>query len=320
MEYIKQRQNINLKLIPSITSLIAFERTAFHLSFAKAAADIGRTPSAVSHAIRDLEVRLNCELFNRNRSKISLTKIGYYYLTEVRKALEILEASGKLVADKTKLSTVRMRIAPMFASMILIPNLAEFCNTYPDILLEIDTTPLNADWAREELDLEVRMCGNMDQELHVHQLGSLRSVPLCSPDLIKSQRKLKDVEEISQFTFLHMSTKQNIWPHWLGRAGLENLPMKKNLSFNSSTSVHDAVMNGLGIGLGIYEFVTRLPDYGKSFIMPFDDIGVDYSLSYNIVSRKRSSRPKEISAIIDWLTYAFEQEARPVNTNRDKFN
>ncbi|MEO1188898.1 MAG: LysR family transcriptional regulator, partial [Pseudomonadota bacterium] len=65
--------------IPSMAALLAFEAAARCGSFADAAKQLGRTPSAVSHAIRDLEDRVGETLFERRGRSVTLTEAGAAY-------------------------------------------------------------------------------------------------------------------------------------------------------------------------------------------------------------------------------------------------
>ena len=73
---------------------------ARHRSFAAAAADLGMSPSAVSHAVRTVEDRLSTPLFARTTRSVSLTEAGARFIASVEPALvDIDEAIEKLTAD-----------------------------------------------------------------------------------------------------------------------------------------------------------------------------------------------------------------------------
>lgn len=295
----------NQKYIPSLSSLITFERVAAHASIAEAARDIGKTPSAVSRSLKELEARFDATLFRREGKSLHLTRRGVYYLKEVRKALEILEGGAELVSKSREKPAVRLHVSPFFASTILIPNLAEFYKDYPDMLLDINIDPVTANWADGEVDVEVRMCGNKDDSLYVRKLKSFQTVPICSPRLIKE--KPKDISRLSEFTLLHLSAKPDIWPHWLKASDFSGLQVQRNLSLNSVTAIHEAVRNDLGVGLSIYPYVTTVADYGQNITMLFEDYDIGYYMSYNILCREASRKERDISLVTDWLEYAFDK-------------
>ena len=57
--------------LPPLNALRAFEATARHLSFSKAAEELHVTPAALSHQIRGLEDLLGLKLFHRRRAPSS---------------------------------------------------------------------------------------------------------------------------------------------------------------------------------------------------------------------------------------------------------
>src|SRR5438552_10563587 len=56
-------------------------------SFAAAAAELGMSPSAVSHAVRSVEDRLGPPLFARTTRSVSLTEVGARFISGVGPAL-----------------------------------------------------------------------------------------------------------------------------------------------------------------------------------------------------------------------------------------
>ena len=67
--------------LPPLNALRAFEATARHLSFSKAAEELHVTPAALSHQIRGLEDLLGLKLFHRRARAIELTDGGAPHLS-----------------------------------------------------------------------------------------------------------------------------------------------------------------------------------------------------------------------------------------------
>src|ERR1700684_2220398 len=59
---------------------------ARHRSFAAASAELGMSPSAVSHAVRSVEDRLGIPLFARTTRSVSLTEAGARFVAGVEPA------------------------------------------------------------------------------------------------------------------------------------------------------------------------------------------------------------------------------------------
>ncbi len=65
-----------LELFPGLRSLRAFDAAARHLSFTRAASDMGVTPAAISHQIKELEEQIGVSLFARTSRSMRLTREG----------------------------------------------------------------------------------------------------------------------------------------------------------------------------------------------------------------------------------------------------
>ena len=62
--------------LPPLAAVRVFEAAARHLSFTRAAAELGMTQAAVSYQIRLLEDRVGAPLFHRLTRKVALTEAG----------------------------------------------------------------------------------------------------------------------------------------------------------------------------------------------------------------------------------------------------
>src|SRR5690554_7467518 len=85
-------------------------------SFAGAAGELFRVPSAISYTVQKLEEDLNVSIFDRSGHKAVLTPAGRYLLEEGRSLLEAAENlahSTRQVADRksTRLNSSHVRIS-----------------------------------------------------------------------------------------------------------------------------------------------------------------------------------------------------------------
>ena len=62
--------------LPPLNSLRAFEASARHRSFTRAAEELNVTPAAISHQIKGLEEVLGARLFRRAKGTLMLTDEG----------------------------------------------------------------------------------------------------------------------------------------------------------------------------------------------------------------------------------------------------
>ena len=110
-----------------MSGLIAFEATARHLSFSRAADDLALTQGAVSKRVRQLEAVLGFQLLVRNTNQVCLTEVGENYLTHVRRLLQQLQASTEDIrATARGKVTIRVAVPAVFATRWLVPLLTGF--------------------------------------------------------------------------------------------------------------------------------------------------------------------------------------------------
>ena len=99
--------------LPPLKSLLAFEAAARHANFTQAGAELGVTPSAVSHQIQSLEDFLGVRLFLRQSRQVALTAEGKLYRHEIEAAL----------SDRGCDPTHRSAIAAQYAADLGEPEL-----------------------------------------------------------------------------------------------------------------------------------------------------------------------------------------------------
>src|SRR4051794_32644500 len=115
---------ISPRLVPSLGALQAFEASARHLSFTRAAEELRLTQGAVSRQVAALETQLSVPLFQRVRQRIVLTPAGSAYAAEVRDILGRLAAATlSTMAFKTTGGTLSLAVLPTFGTRWLIPRL-----------------------------------------------------------------------------------------------------------------------------------------------------------------------------------------------------
>ena len=137
----------------------AFLSVARHLSFRKAAAELGVTPSAISQAVRTLEGRIGVTLFTRTTRSVGLTEGGARFLARAQPAFEEPVAAGELAGELGQRPTGLLRLTVPRAVMpvLLEPLIASFCNAYPDVEVEIAATEELIDLAAGGFDAGIRL-------------------------------------------------------------------------------------------------------------------------------------------------------------------
>jgi DNA-binding transcriptional LysR family regulator len=122
-----------------LTELAAFVAVAEALSFRAAAARLGTSRSALSHAMRQLEQHLDVRLLHRTTRSVALTDQGQRLLERLRPALsEIEQALADLDRERAQPSgRLRLHVTASSSAAVLAPIWSRFVETYPGVRLDV---------------------------------------------------------------------------------------------------------------------------------------------------------------------------------------
>src|ERR1700758_3229112 len=125
----------------NLADLTAFIAVADRLSFRAAASQLGVTPSALSHSMRQLEERLGLRLLHRTTRSVSLTDAGSRLVERLRPAInQIGEALEDLNQQRSRpFGRLRIYASHTAAAAVITPVWRRFLSTYPEVHLELQT-------------------------------------------------------------------------------------------------------------------------------------------------------------------------------------
>ncbi len=168
-----------------LPDLMAFARIAELKSFRKAAQALGVSPSALSHALRNMEARLGVRLLNRTTRSVALTEAGERLLARLRPALDDIGQALSEVKDfrDRPAGRLRLNMSRGAARMIVAPRLASFIAAYPEVRLEIATDDGLTDIVAGGFDAGVRLDESLQADMVAVRVGGpQRMVVVGSPD------------------------------------------------------------------------------------------------------------------------------------------
>jgi DNA-binding transcriptional LysR family regulator len=174
---------------------------ARHRSFAAAAAELGMSPSAVSHAVRTVEDRLAVPLFARTTRSVSLTETGVRFLAGVEPALaDIHEAIERLTAERGKVTgLLRINTLRVVLDMALIPILATLARQHPRLTVEINADQTLVDIVARGFDAGIRLRRAIQQDMVTTRLtGSFKAILVASRDYLDAKGTPKSIADLQQ--------------------------------------------------------------------------------------------------------------------------
>ncbi len=219
-------------------------------SFSGAARRLRMPLATVSRKVGELESRLKTRLLHRSTRQLSLTEGGQSYVAACRRILEeVGEAeravSGEYAAPKGELVIT----APMtFGRRFLLPLVADFLKTYPDIDVRLLLTDRMVNLLDEHVDLALRIVELPDSSMVAIRLGAVRHVVVASPEYLArhgTPLTPQDLAGHACITLEQMASRQ-MWTFKSSR-GEVAVPIRSRLSVSTAESAIDAAVAGVGL-------------------------------------------------------------------------
>ena len=236
-----------------IDEMAAFALVAQHKSFGKAAAELGVSRSALSHAMRGLEDRLGVRLLNRTTRSVSTTEAGDRLLTRLRPALDEITAAVEEInhfRDKPA-GSLRLTVLPLAGKTILAPVVARFLAAYPSIRLEISMDAVLHDIVRDRFDAGIRPGERVERDMVVVPLtGPLPLVVFASPDYLERNGAPKTPKELQNHDCIRLRMLSGATLPWRFVRGGDEFEVSVDGRFvvNNDEMIVRAAIDGGGIG------------------------------------------------------------------------
>jgi DNA-binding transcriptional LysR family regulator len=165
-------------------ALRAFTAVAEHLSFSRAAEELGVSSSALSQTIRGLEERLGMRLLNRTTRSVSLTDAGAALLDDIGPALTSLTDAfdTALRAGGEPSGPLRLHCFQAAAELFISPILHDFTRTYPKIVLDLTIDDTVLDLVAGGFDAAIRIGEVIERDMVTVPLGGeIRQFAVATP-------------------------------------------------------------------------------------------------------------------------------------------
>ncbi|MDF2367736.1 MAG: transcriptional regulator GcvA [Sneathiella sp.] len=298
--------------LPPLKALRSFEAAARHLSFSKAAEELFVTPAAVSHQVKALEDWLGVSLFKRLNRAVILTNEGQNYVVNIRNGLEMIGSATEKIMQEDASGALHVDTLPSFAARWLLPRLSRFRDEHPDIDVRLSASDHLTDFNREDVDVVIRYGHGNYPGLRVDNLLTEEVMfPVCSPSLFEGKHPLRTPEDLKYHTLLHDDMRID-WQAWLTMAGVVDVDPKKGPSFNDSSMLLTAAMEGQGVALGRSTLAADDLIAGR-LVQPFDIQPMQAGHAYYLVSPEDMADRPRIAAFRRWIL-----EEASVNSGRFK--
>lgn len=227
-----------------LNALRAFESSARHLSFTRAAVELNVTQAAVSQQVRSLEERLGTALFKRLPRGLAMTDEGLALRPVLSDAFDRIEAVLKQFEGGHFHEVLTLGVVGTFAVGWLMPRLKSFRDAHPFVELRLLTNNNLVDLATEGLDFAIRFGDGTWPGSLATRLLDAPLAPLCSPE---TAARLATPDDLAGETLLR-SYRADDWLNWFSAAGVAPRAVRGPV-FDSSRLMVEAAMQGAGVAL-----------------------------------------------------------------------
>jgi LysR family glycine cleavage system transcriptional activator len=289
-----------MRQIPPLPAVRVFEAAARHENFTSAAAELGMTQAAVSYQIRLLEERLGVPLFIRSKQRVALSDAGRKVAPLVSGAFDALsDAFSAVLMDDQSVLTIST--AQTFASNWMAPRLGAFQVGRPELAVRLLTQNQMVDFARDEVDVAVRIGRGPWPGLRQDFLMCVHATPMCTPEFRDSYR----IERPEQLLEVPRLNPEDVWwKQWFDAVGLTEGQRRPGIRLDSQAMEGNAALAGHGVGMLTPLFWRNELEAGR--LVQLFDLIIYEGPSYWLVYPEHKRNQPKIRLFREWMTSEFD--------------
>lgn len=267
-----------------------------------AAEQLGQTTSGLSRALSRLEQKLATSLLTRTTRRMELTEEGHLFLEKARAIVTAMEEAEEAIQVRHQRPSGRLRVdaSPPFMLHCIVPHIAEFRSSYPDIMLELTSNDQNIDLLEHRTDIAIRHGALQDSMLHARRLGASRLHVVASPDYLRTHGTPANAEELTRHQLLGFTQPEslNVWP--LRQQQGENLTISPTLLASGGETIRQLALHGLGIAC-LSAFMVREDIARGTLIDILATHNNGYHQQIHAVYYRNTQLARRISCFLDFL-------------------
>jgi DNA-binding transcriptional LysR family regulator len=251
-----------------LADLTAFMAVADNLSFRAAASRLGVTPSALSHTMRQFEVRLGFRLLNRTTRSVSLTDAGLRLLDRLGPAVEQISRGLEDLKGEQghPFGCLRLYVTHLAGAAVIAPVWAHFLSTFPDVRLEVHTAEAPVDIVAKGFDAGI---GPKDwaaaDMIAVRVTGPMRVAVVGAPAYFAQRRPPRMPDDLAGHSCVQYRRAAGSvfeWPFERDGKSLR-ISLDGRVMVNDTDMAVRAAVDGLGIAYTIEALADRFLRSGQ---------------------------------------------------------
>jgi DNA-binding transcriptional LysR family regulator len=265
-----------------LADLTAFAAVAERLSFRAAASQLGVTPSALSHSMRQLEERLDVRLLHRTTRSVSLTDAGRRLLERLRPAIDQIAGALEDLNQERQRPMGRLRIYAMHlaAAAVVAPIWGRFLSTYPEVHLELAVDEATIDIVSKGFDAGIGPRDRVPADMvAVRVMGPMKIAIVGAPTYFARRRPPRSPDDLARHSCIQYRQAFDgdviAWPLERNGKSRRRVAVDGRVMVNDIDMAVRAAVDGLGIAYTVEaaaepflrsgQLVRVLEDWSPSF-------------------------------------------------------
>ena len=247
--------------LPPLPAIRAFEAAARHGGFQSAGEELHVSAGAIAHHVKQLESWLGVPLFQRLPRGVTLTAAGRRYAQALRPLLDGLAEASDSIKRQGDERVVTVTSVPSLVARWLMPRLGRLRERHPEIDMRVLASLHPADFAREGVDVAIRLGRGPYPGLKADVLMEEWFSAVCSPAFLAAAPELRTPADLLHQPLLHDELEPRIpdeinWMQWLRNFGVAYTGATRP-SFSHTYLTLEAAINGQGVALAAEPFIAE---------------------------------------------------------------
>lgn len=291
----------------NFNDLFAFVLVAREGSFTRAAAQLGVSPSALSHSMRGLEEKLGYRLLMRTTRSVSPTDAGERMLATLAPRFEEIAAELAVLRElrDKPAGTIRITTSDHAADTVLLPRLGRALLAYPDIKVEISVDYALTDIVAQRFDMGVRLGDQVAKDMIAVRIApDMRMAVVASPSYFEGRSKPAVPRDLVDHNCinLRLPTHGGLYTWEFEKDGEKvNARVEGQWTFNALTQILHAAMSGLGVAYIAQDLAQPGIDDGR--LVPVLEDWCPTFPGFHIYYPSRRQSSPVLKLVVDALRY-----------------
>ena len=305
--------------LPPLECLRFFDAAARHQSFVRAARELDVTSAAVAYRIKVLEAHLDQALFDRNRRGVTLNPRGRACFGRIR---DILGEIGDVIErhrNSPRLRRLNVFVVEFIADRWLMPKLAAFNASHPDIAITAETDDRAADPNRDDVDVWITYANHervpSEEKARRDTLFEEALLPVASPALLRMRGRPRGPADLHAWPLLFHLAWPSGWSHWFAAQGSPPPDLSHASGFRLCSMLIRAAVEGMGAAIGHPRVVARELEQGT--LVPLFDRHDEALERCCLITTLAAMRKPEVRAFREWILQAAGRTSGAETPNLD---